>query len=416
MGRALAAPLPHVKARAPVPIHRGSAKLASDDRGRMMEDRTKGFGWGWVGLVSLVLLATMVALWWRYDCCSLANETPLSDQATVEAKLAEAGSDALYRLPTGIFVSSLAFSDAHDVDITGRIWQRIPAGAPLPEGAAPGILFPDAVSKHDDNLVPLYEDVPLADGSRLYVWVFQVTLREFFVYDDYPLDGKLVWIRLWTNDLMDRVQLVPDLTSYASAEPQDLIGVSDQLVGGEWSKLASYFSYDQVTYRTTFGRVPAAEASPGPARPELLFNVMLRRDFTDAFVVNLVPLFVTFGLLFGLMITVTRSREKAEQTGFHTLAVFGSCAGLFFIVLVSHIQLRQEFAGSQIVYIEYFYIVSYVALLIVSLFSFSVTRGTEDHPSWLLRHDGLHMKQLFWPVLLGVMLLITVWQLVWHMP
>ncbi|KMW56748.1 Methyl-accepting chemotaxis protein [Candidatus Rhodobacter oscarellae] len=182
-------------------------------------------------------------------------------------------------------------------------------------------------------------------------------------------------------------------------------------MAGEWSVVDSFFGYKQMHYGTDFGRNTGGAVMGQSTRPELRFHVLLRRNFTDAFLVNLVPLLVTYGLLFGLMMSVTRSPQRAGRLGFTTLAVFGACSGLFFISLVGHIQLRQEFAGSQIVYIEYFYIVSYVALLVVSIFSFSVTSGEEAADNWFMRDDGINMKLGFWPVLLTVLLAISYWRL-----
>lgn len=376
-----------------------------------MDETNHGGAWLWAALVSGALLVGLVALWLRYDCCALDETEILASEDIVTEKLDAAGSKDLYHLPTGIFLQSLDFVNSYDVEVTGRLWQRVPADAPLPASARPGVIFPDAITEHEKNLELVYDGVPLDSGARLYTWNFKVTLRQFFEYEDYPLDGKQVWLRLWTLDPLNKVQLVPDLGAYASTAPDTLVGVSDRLVGGEWTGLSSFYSFASLQYGTDFGRGTGAGGMDRPTRPELRYNVVLQRDFTDAFVVNLVPLLVTFGLLFGLMMTVTRMPERRERTGFSTLSVFGSCSGLFFIVLLGHIQLRQEFAGSQIVYLEYFYIVSYVALLIVSLFAFSVVRGGEPHHSWLLRNDGRVMKLGFWPVLLSVLLAISIWQL-----
>ena len=374
----------------------------------VQENRTAS--WSAVFLASLILLGGLIFLWRDYDCCSHKGIDPLQFDHNIVDRLNAAQSNDLFKLTTGIYVQSLSFASANDVEVTGRIWQRVPPGMELPDGAEMGVLFPDAITKHEDNLTPIYQNFSLPSGARLFVWNFQVTMRQGFDYSAYPLDGKLVWIRFWTNDVENNVQLVPDLGSYTSTAPGSGMGISETLVSGEWQVKDSFFGYEQVSYGTDFGR-DTRGLSGKPLRPELRFYIVLKRNFTDAFLVNLVPLFVTLGLLFGLMMTVSRDPDEAGRLGFNTMAVFGSTAGLFFISLLGHIQIRQQFAGSQIVYIEYFYIVSYVVLLFVSVFSFWITYSENPKESWLLRRDGHNVKLFYWPAILICVLAISIWQL-----
>lgn len=373
-------------------------------------DRTSH--WVIVSIVSGILVAGLVMLWRSYDCCTLRDIDPLQFDHQVQETLKEADSDGLFQLTTGIYVQSLSFVSANDVQVTGRIWQRLPPGAELPPGAQMGVLFPDAISAHDGNLTPIYQNFALPSGARLFMWNFQVVLRQGFDYDHYPLDGKLVWIRFWTQDVENQVQLVPDLGAYASTESGSGMGISESLVSGEWTVRDSFFGLQQVAYGTDFGR-DTRGLTGQPLRPELRFHVMLERNFTDAFLVSLVPLFVTLGLLFGLTMTVSRDPDESDRLGFSTMSVFGSCAGLFFISLLGHIQIRQQFAGSQIVYLEYFYIASYVVLLFVSVFSFMITYSENPRESWLLRDDGHNVKLVYWPAILIVLLALSAWKLIY---
>lgn len=235
-------------------------------------------------------------------------------------------------------------------------------------------------------------------------------MRQDFNYSAYPLDGKRVWIRFWTDDVEDKIQLVPDLNAYANDAPTAHPGIAESLVRGEWTAEEAFFSFSRTACATDFGR--NEQSFPLQlSRPELRFYIILKRNFIDAFLVNLVPLFVTLGLLFGLILTVTRDPEQAGRLGFSTLAVFGSASGLFFISLLGHIQVRQQFAGSQIVYIEYFYILSYLVLLFVSVFSFLITHNDSANESVLMRNDGRMVKMLYWPAVLGAALIISIKQL-----
>ena len=71
-------------------------------------------------------------------------------------------------------------------------------------------------------------------------------------------------------------------------------------------------------------------------------------------------------LLFAALLTVTGKPELASTHGFNTSGMLGTCSVLLFVVLLAHIQLREQFAGSSIVYMEYFYFLMYAVLVAVT--------------------------------------------------
>jgi hypothetical protein len=118
-----------------------------------------------------------------------------------------------------------------------------------------------------------------------------------------------------------------------------------------------------------------------------------------------VPLVVIAMILFATLMTVTRHAEKAELFGFNTSGVLAACAGLFFAVLLAHIQLRDTFAVPDILYLEYFDFVMYFMILLVALDAFLFTDGPRLR---LLAYENNFLpKVLYWPVLLGAMYAIT---------
>lgn len=366
--------------------------------------------------VSVAMMFCLIWLWRNADCCPPEYSSPLETKADVEKATKDIKYDLL--LPTGLYIQSLVFESANDVRITGRLWQRLRADQKMPEGTELGVLFPDAISPHKDNLTPVYEEFPIKDASgeahRLTIWNFQAILREQFDYRRYPLDGKAVWVRMWTKDPEAKIQLVPDLGAYLPEQVRTShLGIAKGLVQGEWEVRDTHFGYCRMWYETDFGRMTGIDQKEAAtaSRPELRFFIVLQRNFVDAFLVNLVPLFVTFGLLFGLLMTVSHRKEIAERFGFNTLAVYGACSGLFFITLLGHIQIRREFAGSQIVYIEYFYMMAYVLLLAVSIVTFFVTRPETASSSWFLRRGAINVKLWYWPSILLFSLLMSAWVL-----
>jgi hypothetical protein len=79
--------------------------------------------------------------------------------------------------------------------------------------------------------------------------------------------------------------------------------------------------------------------------------------------------------------------------------------------MLAHIQVRSQFASSGLVYIEYFYLVMYGAILLTALNAYIFSLGRDYGFNWIHYRDNLIPKLGFWPLLLGAMALITVQKL-----
>ena len=293
-------------------------------------------------------------------------------------------------VPTGVFLQSIEFQSSNNVFITGYVWQRVPTGQ-----ITPGIIFPEAVS--GSELTEVYSTT-LGDQT-LTGWYFETVFRQPFDYSRYPLDNKNVWVRMWHGKFDENVILIPDLSSYDVSAAELTPGMEANMVLSGWRLVASGFQYVKNSYNSSFG-FPLS--TPHGNVPELYYTVKLERNFLDAFVTNLVPLIVVSIMLFAILLTITCDKEKAGLFGADAFSVVTTTAGLFFIVLVAHIQLRKEFTLPKIIYLEYFYLVMYVAILWVSIAAFVVTSSKQGQ----LMHyrDGLFAKIFYWPlILIGLM-------------
>ena len=235
-------------------------------------------------------------------------------------------------------------------------------------------------------------------------WYFESTLRQTFLYDRYPLDHKTVRIQMWHKDFDRNVVLTPHLSDYDSTQPGKTFGINKQIILGDWKINETFFQYKSISHDTNFG----IEDYIGQRdSPELYFNIVLKRKFLNAFIVNLVPLCVVAGLLFGILMTITANEEKASRFGFSTFGVMAACSGLFFVIMISHIQLRQQLAGSGIVYLEYFYLLMYVAILAVTINAYLFSEGWSFGLGLILYKDNVIPKLLFWPLFFGLMVVVT---------
>jgi len=297
------------------------------------------------------------------------------------------------RIPTGAFIQSIEFRSSNNVFITGYVWQK----TPITE-ITPGILFPEAVA--GSSMSKIY--TKKIANQILTGWYFETVFRQPFDYSRYPLDKKDVWIRMWHGNFEENVILVPDLSSYVTSAAELTPGIEESIVLSGWSLQASGFQYVKHNYNASFG---FPQSTYRDNFPELHYTVRLERTFIDAFVTNLVPLIVVSIMLFAILLTITNDKEKAGLFGADAFSVVTTTAGLFFIVLVAHIQLRKEFALPNIIYLEYFYLVMYIAILWVSVSAFLVT---SSKPGQLMHYrEGLFAKIFYWPMILTALLLIS---------
>lgn len=362
----------------------------------------------WVAAAAFCVACVATIAWkWEQavgDYAPTAHQ--LVDQVAVDAALATyrelSPPDApVVLVPTGIFVQSVAFVSSSDVNLTGYLWQKY--ADDLPGDVSRGFVLPERVMSADTVVEEAYRR--RGDGYEVVGWYFDVTVREPFDYSRYPLDRHEVWLRLWHRDFDRNVVLVPDLAAYDTTGAADTFGIDSDVVPGGWRIEETHFGYRNADYDTDFG----IEGYVGQKHfPELYFDVVMSRNFRDAFVVNVVPLLVVAMLLFGLLMSMTADEARAERFGFTMLDSLAAVSALLFVVILAHIQLREQFPGSIIVYLEYFYLVMYFAIVLVALKAFLFAYGRAHGIAVLYYRDNFFSKVAFWPLVLGSLTAVTV--------
>jgi hypothetical protein len=175
-------------------------------------------------------------------------------------------------------------------------------------------------------------------------------------------------------------------------------GVEDELVVHDWITEGAFFGYRDQAYNTDFGLSNYAGRYDFP---ELHFALSMRRDFMDAFLTHLVPLLVVAALLFVILLRAAKEEMKAIE-------LVGSSSGLFFLVLLAHVQLRDELTSSAVVYLEYFFLLMYLYILGVTVITFSETTGIKI--PLMGRPHYPNARWYYWPVLAAAVLLLTLWK------
>lgn len=369
--------------------------------------------WGLSALVSVVFIAILLNLWIQLNE-HVIDHPQLVDEYSTEAYLQENWEDPVVakaghieptrKIKTGIFIQSLKFFNSSEVNLTGYIWQRYRNGLHDDLKPAPGevgFMLPDQV---DSGFEPQEAYRLSLPQEEVIGWYFEATVRQPFDYKTYPFDHKTVWIRMWHKQFSRNIVLVPDFEAYDATGLDDIFGIEEKIVLDAWVRENTFFDYQLANYSTDFGIVNFVGQQ---GFPELHYNFVIKRKFDNAFIVYLLPLFLVATLLHAALLTISGKAELADRFGFDVASFIGAASGLFFVVMLAHIQLRQQFAGSGIVYIEHFYILMYMLLVAATantyIFSLKPRRGY----GLILYGDNILVKVGYWPLVLGCLILIT---------
>jgi hypothetical protein len=358
--------------------------------------------------LSFVFTILIFFLWYRDDKLYTPNPKQLVDKTSVKQyldtnwkKTKTSEAEPPIYVPTGIFIQSLKFVSYSDVNLSGYIWQKYTDG--IHDNISRGFILPEVVDSNQSAMKrEAYREK--IGNQEIIGWYFEATLRQEFDYLQYPLDHKTVWIRLWPKDFDRNIILVPDLVSYDSTKYDDKFGIEKEIVMNNWLIDNTFFEYRVSNYDTNFG----IDNYIGQKNfPELYYNIVIKRKFLNAFIINLVPLLVVSIFLFGMTMTITADKEKKEHFGFSVSEFLATCSALFFVIMLAHIQLRQQMPSGNIVYMESFYLLMYFIILGVAINAFLFPVKWSSHFKIVKYKDNIVPKILYWPIILGTALILT---------
>lgn len=372
--------------------------------------------WWWLSTaLSAVLSVVLIYLWGQMNNYEV-EPTQFDNEQAVTDYLAknwenrpgnESDTNSMIRIKTGIFIQSLQFLNSTEVNITGYIWQRYKVGdhdATEPGASDIGFIFPEQVNSGSDIEPREVYRIRNNDNEEVIGWYFEATLRQPFDYSNYPFDHKTAWVRMWPKDFSKNIVLVPDFDAYKSTGVSDIFGIDEDIVLGTWERENTYFDYKLSSYDTDFG---IADYIGQEGFPELYYNFVVKRKFENAFIIYLLPLFLVAALLFAALLTVSEREDLSSRLGFNASGFIGASSALFFVVMLAHIQLRQQFAGTSIVYIEYFYILMYAMLVAATANTYLFSIRSKRWHNLILYNDNIIPKVAYWPVTLGCLIIIT---------
>lgn len=300
---------------------------------------------------------------------------------------------AIHRSEVGIFVESLSFSSANDIQVSGHIWQKIQLDNR--ENLVPGIVFVDAIG--DVVLDKRYTKV--YGSYEVHGWYFEADLRQPFKYTNYPIDHKTIWIKVKPSGFNQQQIFVPDLNSYVNTSKDDSFGISQDIVLLGWEINESFFDFLPTSYDTSFGLQNNLNHF---SLPILAFNVVVNRNLVNAFMINITLLLSTMVLLYILILMITSNDKLKEEFDISVGTTVSTCAGLFFAILLAHINLREQFSSMGFVYIEFFYILNYLFITASAFIVFSFYNTKSSLKSILFIDDAVYVKLVYWPLYLSI--------------
>jgi hypothetical protein len=305
-------------------------------------------------------------------------------------------------IPTGVYIYSITFLSSHEVRVIGAFWQKyLLPGSAYPHEVSElyhdgsygskGLFFPGArvaSVARADSVAVLLDSYP----AVLYRWNFDVEVEQQLSYALYPFGKNECSLTLWSTNLDDNTVVVPDLDAYKQTYPTDLPGLNNHFHIKGWDVSASYFSYSIESYLCNFGNGNIYSVN---LFPELTYNVSISRKFIDILICKIVPLMIVLALLFTILFV------RMTSDGFNNII---GCSSLFFVLMLDHINLRENVLSEQIMYLEFCYFFSYVLLLLVTITSFDISRNGRAYNIWV---DTV-LKRYFWTIIFGAMAVVAV--------
>ncbi|NOQ36682.1 MAG: hypothetical protein GQ569_12445 [Methylococcaceae bacterium] len=353
--------------------------------------------WLIVGLSSLVLFIAIGTIWklaLTFEKPESKNVTKILSKQTVrkvitdynQRNLAKFLDKPLY-IPTGIYLETIKFNTPNDMSMTGRIWQKYPND--FPENLKKGFQISSS-----SNIEIVETSRQKLKNSEVIEWRFQSDVQVEIDYSRYPLEVEHVGIQIlsWNKR---KVILVPDLAAYKFTTATLLPGLSKNIFLSGWEITDSFFTLKKQNINTNFGVEGNFDQEEFPT---LSYQVGIKRIFIDAFISNLTPLIVITVILF-LVILLPTAKLDASR-------ILGICVSAFFVVVFSHLAIRKNISIGEIFYLEYFFFVTYFAILIAPLNAFRVALDIKDN--FFEYHDGLILKIGYWPTILSLFVLITI--------
>ncbi|MGC1376304.1 MAG: hypothetical protein WA821_08780 [Anaerolineales bacterium] len=354
------------------------------------DKRTQRRLWATSLIGSVTIVLCLFWIWYLAYTISLekrdviANYENVATTLNVIEKNDQSPNETPVQIPTGILVENISITN-NSAKLTGYIWQKYPLSMDKAKIVAPR--FPCAIGAAELNQV--YQFV--RNGKLVTGWAFDVEVSQHFNFYHFPLDEINAQLLIEPSDYTINALMVPDFEEYEFMSPSQKPGIQNNLSLAGWDVLGSSFTYVRETYNTTFGGLSNIYKARYPV---LAFNIQAERLVLSPVITYGIVICVLLAQIFGLLMF---DIEKPMDA-------FTISSALFLVIAITHNTLRSDLALNGTVYLEYFFILMYVVVLLIGLISLMRTLNVQSR---LLSQNALIPKLMFWPVISMTILIIT---------
>ncbi|WYD80188.1 MAG: hypothetical protein V8K32_12835 [Candidatus Electrothrix gigas] len=281
---------------------------------------------------------------------------------------------------TGCYIESINFKKTNLLSLSGYIWQKYPND------------FLDSVKNFQFS--PL-NHIKISKISKRKLNNFEI-IRSFFEidvpvhisYSKYPLEFEEICIQILPANSKHLI-FVPDFDSERTGVSVRFFGLDKKIVVPGWELTHSFFTMEKQEANSNFGLIRDFDYGKLPV---LSLRIGMKRNSIDAFISNLTPLIVVAIILFLILLLPSDIID--------TNKILGMCTSLFFVVVFSHLAIRGSIAIGELFYLEYFFLVMYIAIIIIPVRMLLVDYG-------IIKSYNMIFRTAYWPVLMSLLFIIT---------
>ena len=298
-------------------------------------------------------------------------------------------------IPTGILVQSIKILGLNEAQVSGVVWQKI---SPSQKGKVKeGIQFPDAITVKIEEAYRTND----INNNEIIGWTFMAVLRQQFENKLYPFEKLKLKVLITQKNFLEKIQIIPDFDSYEEYSSSSNSFLSPDVIVPEWIVKQTYLTIAEKDYMTTFGY---SKNELKNSSRDLLLNITLQRDFLSNFFSTFLPFFVLLLLAYIGLLFSSNDEAKSKIFSFKASNMQGITSGFLLFLVFSIAAIRKQAFSSELLYIEYLYFFTIFVLLILVL---SVVHIYGSKKTILGYKDGFYVKNLYWPLVIGAMFLIT---------
>ncbi|MCI5209331.1 MAG: hypothetical protein D3910_11180 [Candidatus Electrothrix sp. ATG2] len=342
--------------------------------------------WGLVAIASIVLSAAIGVVWrtaLTYTEYQENGFAELKNQESANRYTRKYKELNLKIIPTGLYIESLKLI-GDELTVSGHIWQKYPIQDQVPQNSF--YIYPTRKISVEQV------DIDNQGDYKIIISSFKADIPVTISYSKYPLEVEEIFFKILPRD-SDKIFFVPDFSSGHFDAAVRLPALSENIVLAAWEITKTFFAFEKKNFRLNFG-VPSYKSGDFDA---LSYRIAVKRLFLNAFLSNITPLIVVSIILFFVLLLPADTDISK---------VLGICSSLFLVVAFAHLGIRKSLATGELFYLEYFYFVIYLVILLTPikklLLSFEIKNCI------LTDQDGLFFKMIYWPFLLSLLLLVTV--------